>query len=364
MFITRTYPPTIGGMETLSYNLTQNLSRRTKSYLIKNPYGKKLLPLFVPWAFIKAILILLFTDVKIVHLSDGVLAPVGIILRWMFPRVKVVANIHGLDVAYVEQLWIYNYTNMWAIRRLDKIFAVSQEVADTCTRYDIPTKIVMVIPNGTNAREFYNPGMKNEINTLWQKYFPAVAEKIRGKFTILSLGRIVKRKGLAWFINYVMPKLPSQAVLIIGSSGPDLERVKKAVNDKKLGARVFFLGFVDDAEKKLLFNTCDLFIMPNIQVKGDREGFGITVIEAASCELVPVVADLEGLRDAVKDRENGISLSSKDSKKFVETIKYLMDNPDERVKLGKKARKYVQENFDWSVIGKRYLEEFRKLENK
>ena len=161
-----------------------------------------------------------------------------------------------------------------------------------------------------------------------------------------------------------MPKLPSQAVLIIGSSGPDLERVKKAVNDKKLGARVFFLGFVDDAEKKLLFNTCDLFIMPNIQVKGDREGFGITVIEAASCELVPVVADLEGLRDAVKDRENGIRLSSKDSKKFVETIKYLMDNPDERVKLGKKARKYVQENFDWSVIGKRYLEEFRKLENK
>jgi len=363
LFITRTYPPTIGGMETLSYNLTQRVSRYAKAYLIKNSYGRKALPFFVPWAFVKAIVILLFTDVKIVHLADGVLAPVGVILRWLFPRIKVASNIHGLDVAYVEQLWIYRYTNMWAIRRLDKIFAVSQGVADTCARYDIPEKIVTVIPNGTNAEEFFDTDIKNDKDKLWLKYFPEVAENIEGKFVILSLGRIVKRKGLAWFVNKVMPKLPPQAVLVIGSSGPDLERVKKAVVDRKLGNQVFFLGFVSDEEKKFLFNACDLFIMPNIKVKGDREGFGITVIEAASCGLVPVVADLEGLRDAVKNRENGIRLPSKNSAKFVEAIKFLMDNPEYRIELGKKARKYVKEHFDWSVIGQKYLEEFRKLEN-
>jgi len=364
LFITRTYPPTIGGMETLSYNLTRNISRVTKAYLIKNSFGRKALPLFAPWAFIKAILILLFTDVKIVHLGDGVLAPVGVILRWLFPRIKVVSNIHGLDVDYVEQLWLYRYTNMWAIKRLDKIYAVSQETADTCKRYGIPQEIVTVIPNGTNVNELYDPRIQAEKTRLWPKYFPQIAQAIEGKFIILSLGRIVKRKGLAWFINQVMPKLPPKAVLAIGSSGPDLERVKKTVADNKLENRVFFLGFVNDQEKKFLFNASDLFIMPNIKVKGDREGFGITVIEAASSELVPVVADLEGLRDAVADQENGLRLPSKNAEKFVETIKFLMDNPEERVKLGKKARKYVKEHFDWSVIGRKYLDEFRKLENK
>jgi len=364
LFITRTYPPIIGGMETLSFNLTRTLSRFTKSYIIKNLYGKKALPFFVLWAFVKAILILIFTDVKIVHLSDGVLAPVGIILRFLFPRIKVVANIHGLDVDYVEQLWVYRYTNMWAIKRLNKIYAVSRETKDTCLKYGIPEKIITVIPNGTDAKAYHDNGIKKEKSNLWQKYFPKVAGNAKGSFVILSLGRIVKRKGLAWFVNNVMPKLPKKAVLVIASSGPDLERVKKAVKDNKLQRKIFFLGFISEEEKKFLLNACDILVMPNIKVKGDREGFGITVIEAGSCELVPVVSDLEGLKDSIADQENGLRLPSKDSKKYIETIKFLMDNPEERMKLGKKARKYVKEHFDWSVIGRRYLEEFRELENK
>jgi len=364
LFITRTYPPVIGGMETLSFNLTKTISGFTKSYIIKNPYGKKTLPFFVIWAFVKAILILLFTDVKIVHLSDGVLAPVGIILRWLFPRIKVVSNIHGLDVAYVEQLWVYRYTNMWAIKRLDRIYAVSREVVDTCNKFGVPEEIITVIPNGTNADEFYDEKIKKNKDQLWSEHFPRIAEKVKNKLVILSLGRIVKRKGLAWFIDKVMPQIPRQAVLVIGSSGPDLARVKKAVADQDLESRVSFVGFVDDKEKKFLFNACDLFIMPNVKIKGDREGFGITAIEAGSCELVPVVSDLEGLKDAITDDENGLRLPSKDKNKFVETIKYLMDNPKYRIELGKRARRYVRENFDWSVIGRRYLEEFRKLETK
>jgi glycosyltransferase involved in cell wall biosynthesis len=352
LFITRTYPPVIGGMETLSYHTIKTMADLTKIYAIKNPYGKKALPFFVVWAFFKAIIILLFKDVKIIHLSDGVLAPAGVILRWIFPRVRVVSTIHGLDVAYAEQLPLYRYTNLWAIRRLDRIIAVSQEVKETCLKYGIPAEIITVIPNGTDADAFFDPGIKKN----------KIDEKIKDNFVILSLGRIVKRKGLTWFIRNVMPGLSRRVLLVIGSSGPDSERAKKAVIEQKLEDRIFFLGFVDDKEKKFLFNACDLFIMPNIKVKGDREGFGITVIEAASCELVPIVADLEGLRDAVKDRENGIRLPPKDSKMFIAAIKYLMDNPEGRIKLGGKARRYVKKNFDWSVIGRKYLEEFRKLE--
>ena len=364
LFITRTYPPVIGGMETLSYHLTNTVSRLTQTYLIKNPYGKKALPFFAVYALFKAIVILLFKEVQVVHLSDGVLAPVGIILSWIFPKIRVVSNIHGLDVAYVEQLPIYQYTNMWAIKRLDRIIAVSQEVKETCLRYNIPEEIITVIPNGTEADAFYDVKIKKDKANGWHKFFPSIAKKITEEesFVILSLGRIVKRKGLVWFINNVMPELPKKVLLLVASSGPDLERAQKAVRQNKFENRVVFLGFISEEEKKFLLNAADILVMPNIKVKGDREGFGITVIEAGSCELVPVVSDLEGLKDAISDKENGLRIPAKDKKKFVETIKFLMDNPGYRIGLGKKARRYVKENFDWSVIGERYLEEFKKLE--
>lgn len=351
-------------MEILSYNLTKTVSGFTSSYVIKNSYGKKGIPLFVVWAFIKAIVILLFKDVKIIHLSDGVLAPVGIILRYLFPRIKVVSNIHGLDVAYVEQLPIYQYTNMWAIKRLDRIIAVSHEVKDTCLKYRIPEEIITVIPNGTNSGEFYDQELRGQKIKPWKKYFPRISEKIEDKFVILSLGRIVRRKGLAWFVKNVMAELPSSAILLIASSGPDLDRVKEIVRENKLEDKVFFLGLITDEEKRFLFNVSDILVMPNIKVKGDREGFGITVIEAGSCELVPVVSDLEGLKDAVEHEQNGLRLPSKNKAAYINTIKHLIDNPEYRISLGKKARKYVKENFDWPVIGRKYLEEFRIIESK
>lgn len=365
MFITRTYPPVIGGMETLSYYLTKTVSKYTKAYLIKNPYGKKALPFFAVWAFVKAIVILLFTDVKIIHLSDGVLAPIGKILGWIFPRTKIVSNIHGLDVAYVEQFPTYNYTNMWAIKSLDEIIAVSNEVKETCLKYQIPENIITIIPNGTDSGAYYSPEIKKDKLTLWPKYFPRLDSKVNFEkdFIILSLGRIVKRKGLAWFLKNVFMDLPGNAKLVVASKGPDEERVKKTVEEKNLQDRVFFLGFISEEEKKLLLNACDILIMPNIKVKGDREGFGITAIEAGSCELIPVVSDLEGLKDAIADKENGLRLPSKDKNKYVETIKFLMDNPGYKKELGQKARRYVKENFDWSIVGRKYLEEFRKIEN-
>jgi len=365
LFVTRTYPPVIGGMEILSFNLTKKIAEFAETYIIKNSYGRKNLPFFIPWATIKAIILVFFKKIKLVHLSDGVLAPVGMVLKTLFPRIKVVSNIHGLDLAYAEQLRLYSYTNIWAIRRLDRIFAVSNDVKTVCLKYGIDVNKITVIPNGTNAEEFYLPDIRNnKKRKLWEKYFPAVAESIdpEENFIILSLGRIVKRKGLAWFIKDVMPDLPKRAVLVIASSGPDEEKVRQTVNDGGMQNRVLFLGFVTEKEKKFLLNGCDILVMPNIKTPGDREGFGITAIEAGSCELVPVVADLEGLKDAIEDHKNGLRLPSKNKAKFVETIKYLIDNPKYRIELGRKARRHVKENFDWSVIGRKYLEEFRKLE--
>jgi phosphatidyl-myo-inositol dimannoside synthase len=58
-----------------------------------------------------------------------------------------------------------------------------------------------------------------------------------------------------------------------------------------------------------MLNTCyaaaDLFVMPNIPVEGDMEGFGIVLLEANRAGVPAVASDLEGIRDVIEPGENG-----------------------------------------------------------
>ena len=121
------------------------------------------------------------------------------------------------------------------------------------------------------------------------------------------------------------------------------------------------LGYVEDRVRDILFNTCDIFVQPNIKVPGDMEGFGISVIEAASCGIPVIASDLEGLRDAIKDRQNGFLVEPYDTDGYVRKINELFSDDNYRREFGEKARNYVCENYSWEKISKRYLEEIEKI---
>ena len=367
LFITRVYPPVIGGMENLSFDLTTTISSLTEAYIIKNIYGKKALPFFIPFAFLKAIYFIITKKIKIVHLSDGVLAPVGFLLKIIFPKLKVVANVHGLDLTYAEKLPLYYYTNILPLRRLDLIIPVSQDTEEECLKYGISEDKISYIPNGTHSDKYYKESLKEnstEKKTYFKKLLPEISGKIdfSADFLILFLGRLAKRKGMFWFTGKVLPKLPAKTKLIIAGDGPDRERIEELVQTLKLQDQVFLLGKVNEKTKKFLLNACNTLVMPNIKVPGDKEGFGITAIEAGACALPPVVSDIEGLKNAIENKKNGLRIPEKNTKKYIEVLKFLMENPDYRKKLAKDSRTYVKNHFDWKVVGEKYMEEFGKME--
>ena len=99
---------------------------------------------------------------------------------------------------------------------------------------------------------------------------------------------------------------------------------------------------------KLLYNSADLFIMPNISVHGNMEGFGIVAIEAGSCGLPVITSGIEGIKDAVINSKNGWIVGEKNIDGFVKKIKSKKLN-------SKKIKKFVRDNFDWKKITRRYL---------
>jgi len=174
-----------------------------------------------------------------------------------------------------------------------------------------------------------------------------VSVTLRDKIVLVSVGRLVRRKGVSWFVREVMPRLqPSYCYLIVGD-GPEYGHVQEVLKQKNLRKRVLLLGKVSDEERNLILNASDIFIMPNIEVPGDVEGFGIVAIEAGSCGLPVIASNIQGIRDAVLDGKTGTLVEERDAEGYLREIENMRLNRD-------RIRSIVNSAFDWSHIYKKY----------
>lgn len=340
LFISRAYPPVIGGIEKQNYELAKALSEYSEIQIIANPHGKKFLPLFFFIALFKAIFYKRTYD--IILLGDAVLAPLGWLLKTSLSK-PVISIIHGLDITYSS----YIYQRIWVrafLARLDAVFAVGNETIRQAISRGIDVKKCIFIPNGvsqTANQTLHSQATFNFIPNPEKKY-------------LLTLGRLVERKGVAWFIEQIMPCLDSKVEYIVAGDGIERETIKAMIHKMGLKNRVHLLGHVTDEEKALLLQLSDLFIQPNIKVQNDMEGFGLVVLEAAAAGLPVIASKLEGLCDAIQQNENGILIDSLDADTYIRTINNLIYNQQLIDEFGEKAKNYVESHCLWTHIAKQY----------
>ena len=352
LFITRKFPPTKGGMEKVAYELYIHLSKITEVELIKWGGANKWLFFILPYFLFKSIWILLTKKIDIVYLQDGLLAPLGLVLKIF--RKPVAITIHGLDITYKNRFYQFLIPN--CLKKLDKIICISNSTKQECLKRGIPEGKVTVIPDGISD-EFYIAWDKKTIRNQLERRFNISLED---KKIILSVGRLVERKGFHWFVTEVIPKLIQQRkdfIYIIGGEGFFRKKIEVLIQNK-LQDFVKILGQVENEDLKMLYNAADTFVMPNIRVKGDMEGFGIVALEAASCGLPVIASNLEGIKDAVKNNQNGFLVEPYDSEGFIKTICQLLENDEIRESVGKKAREFTLENYSWDKVTQQYLNEF------
>ncbi len=302
LFISHAYPPTVGGVENHNYELSAWLAKISETTTIANKKGKKFLPIFMPYALIKSLLVLPKFDV--ILLGNGLLSHIGWILKIIY-RKPVVAVLHGLDLTFKNRF----YQAFWVgffIKRMDKLVAVGNETVRVAERKGIAPERLVFIPNGIDTEKYSGNFSRNDLERL-------LGEDLSGKKILLTSGRLAKRKGVAWFVRNVLPKLDGNIIYVIAGDGNDKDNVKVAISESKMDNRTRMLGYVTDKERDLLFHTCDIFIQPNIKIHGDMEGFGISVIEAAYCGIPVIAAILEGLQDAIFDGRNGFLVEPEDA---------------------------------------------------
>lgn len=352
LFIARRFPPSIGGMQRFAYDLSEALPSQDIE-LIKVTWGgssRLTLPFVLPVLFLRGLWVLL-TDrsIQVIHMQDAVLSPLGWLLSLLSRRPWVVVA-HGLDLTF--KLAFYQKVNIFFARRASAMIAISEATAHEARIRGIESGKITVIPLGVeDVPQRKVDRVKTRASIGLKPNQPV----------LLTVGRLAKRKGVAWFIQQVMPSLPDDVHYVVLGDGVERDRVQAAVKTNNLEDRVHLLGAVSDEVKQDWLGSADIFVMPNIKVAGDMEGFGIVAHEAAMAGLPVVASNLEGIAQALQDGQNGILLSPEDAKAYQITITKLLSNTKDRQAFGAQARQYTISHFGWTVIAKKYRDVYEKV---
>ena len=125
---------------------------------------------------------------------------------------------------------------------------------------------------------------------------------------LLYIGRFASKKGVNLLIE-IFSHLNNEignTKLIIAGGGNELEKYKKKVTGLKLDEKVYFVGYVNSTEKKLLYDFSDLAVVPSIKTNlGDEEGLPVVVLESLNSNTITVASYQSNAAEVIIDEVNG-----------------------------------------------------------
>lgn len=335
LFITRSWHGT-GGMQRLSKDLARELGK---------VYGQRLTVIHPAKPGIVSLIVFAFRTVGIgirlkgqkpfIHLGDASLLPLGSFLKKITDgRLSLTAC--GLDVVWPPRWYQMMITRLFP--SADRVVCISEATRDEVLKRGVPIEKAMVIPCGVNV--------------------PDVQASTHDPRLLVTVGRLVPRKGVAWFVEQALPSLiqeePTLRYAIVGD-GPDEARIRGLIQKYRLEKNVELKTHVTDENRDTLLRTAGIFVMPVIPHTGDMEGFGIVCIEASVRGTPVAAARIGGVQDAVLENETGRFFEAGDAKDCIRCIRALMNTPLDpaRVSSSTAAR------YGWPVIIQRYADVFR-----
>jgi len=347
LLLSRKYPPSVGGMQSYTRDLVRHLEGIYDVDKIVLGKGQAHLVWFLPYLFAASVVRLMTRKYDLVYLCDAFLAPLGVVLKKMF-KVKVMVTVHGLDITYDG--FFYQRVVPGAVSVIDKVVAVSASTMEECVKRGVKRERCVLITNGIGP----DSCLKGDVPGDFIKTVSGEAGcDLEGKKILLSVGRLVKRKGIDSFISDVIPALGDEYLYLIAGDGPEKKNILDTVSKCGAEDRVRLLGKVSGETLRQLYGVSHVLVMPNRRIDGDPEGFGIVAIEAAGSGL-PVVANaVDGIGEAVLNGKTGWLIHNNDREIFLRKIK---DPGLDRGEVKKNSRVFF-----WENIIKSYEKEINAL---
>ncbi len=282
--------------------------------------------------------------ISVIHagrcLPEGVMA---LALKWTM-RIPYVCYVHGEDV---NTAWASRELTFLVRRVLtNAMFCVanSRNTASLLSQdWKVPPHNVRLLHPGVDT-SFFTPAPTSEA---------ARAELgWRGRKVVLTVGRLQRRKGHDMLIRAlptIRQSVGNVLYAIIGD-GDDRATLERLVDECGVCEHVALMGEVDDHTLLTAYQQCDVFALPNREIDGDIEGFGMVLLEAQSCGKPVLAGDSGGTAETMQPGVTGSIVDCREPAPLATAITELLQDGDRLIHMGQRARAWVVSQFDWNTL--------------
>ncbi len=356
LIVTRAFPPELGGMQSLMWGLSKELSKNFMikvfadyieghrdfdehaSFSIERVGGIKFLRKIRKAQLINEVL----KEKKI----DGIISDHWKSLELLKTDKKKYCLIHGKEINYPKGSRLNNRI-LKVLNNVEKVIANSNYTKNLAIEIGLNEEKIVVINPGVGQNEKLDKKSVENIESLLRIKSPR----------LITVSRFDKRKNHEKVIMAIrnLKQIYPDIVYICIGYGDEEKNIKKLVKELNLDSQVMFFKNISENLKNALVAKSNIFVMPSIKYKTSVEGFGIAYVEAAQYGVPSLGGKDGGASDAIVHEKTGLICDGSNLDDIYSSLNSMIENKkyDE---LGKNAKEYVLK-FQWKKI----IEEYKKI---
>ncbi len=358
LIVTRAFPPELGGMQSLMWGLTKEMSKnfmikvfadyqenhkefdKKENFSIERVGGIKFLR-----KIRKAQLVNEFLKKNKVQ---GVIADHWKSLELINTDKKKYCLIHGKEINHSKGSSL-NKRVIKVLNNAEKVIANSEYTKNLAINNGVNKDKIIVINPGVEPVQELNKKSLDKVESLLKVKSPR----------LITVSRFDKRKNHEKVIMALrnLKQIYPDIVYICIGYGKEEKNIKDLVKELDLGSQVMFFKDISSELKNSLIAKSDIFVMPSIIHKTSVEGFGIAYVEAAQYGVPSLGGKDGGAPDAINHDKTGLICDGNNLDDIYSSLNSMIENK-KYLEFGKNAKEYVSK-FQWEKI----VEEYKKILN-
>lgn len=272
-------------------------------------------------------------DVIHAHCGGGY----GLMGSILFKRKKIL-SLYGSD--------LYIAPKKSKLSMLNLIFQLKKYNSIQCTSYNMAkeaglytSKKIKIIPFGVNI-ELFEPRKQSNKNNIIKIGIVKKLEKIYGIDLLIQA-------------FHGLGHLGRKCELHIVGEGTERGYLIELSNNSE---NIIFHGSIPNSSVPKFLSTLDIFVIPS-----RSEGFGVAAVEASSCQLPIIAANVGGLPEVVINNLTGLLFEKENAADLKNKLKKLIEDDSSRINYGVRGREHVKRNYDWKKNLKDQIIEYQNL---
>ena len=234
-----------------------------------------------------------------------------------------------------EEIGISPFIEHPCMKRGDRVIAVSEGTRQDIVRtYGLPESKIEVIYHGVRGEDYLFPQDEKD------RFRMSLG--INTEPLILFVGRLEHRKGIDILLRALPRVLNEMRVKLVLVGAGKQEQYRSLAENLNISEHVLFMGRVSDETLRLLFSSCDLFVLPS-----RLEGLGIVLLEAMAGGKPIVAAKVGGIPEIVQSGQNGILVEPDNDGALAQAIIQFISDKALSGSIGENNARIARSQYNW-----------------